>query len=114
MIGFLRSLNREEGATIIVTSHDMDDLEEMARRILLISNGKISFDGDFSSLRATLGCTRRAVVTFTDGRQQEYPCEDTQALLRELSVLEGIADISFTQTSLEEGIAALYEKWKAG
>jgi ABC-2 type transport system ATP-binding protein len=112
MIGFLRTLNKEDGATIIVTSHDMDDLEEMARRILLISNGRITFDGDFSRLRAELGCTRRAIVTFTDGRQQDYPYEDTQAVLRELSALDGIADISFTQTSLEEGIAALYEKWK--
>jgi ABC-2 type transport system ATP-binding protein len=112
MIGFLRRLNEEEGTTIIVTSHDMDDLEEMARRILLISNGKISFDGDFASLRTTLGCIRRAIITFADGRQQEYPYQDTQTLLRELSALEGIADINFTQTSLEEGIAHLYERWK--
>jgi ABC-2 type transport system ATP-binding protein len=113
MIAFLRSLNEQEGTTIIVTSHDMDDLEEMARRILLISSGKISFDGDFSKLRTELGCIRKAVVTFNDGRRQEYPHQDTQILLRELSNLEGIADISFTQTSLEEGIAALYEKWKS-
>jgi len=42
MIGFLKELNRESRTTVIVTSHDMDDLEEMARRILLITHGKIT------------------------------------------------------------------------
>ena len=37
MIDFLKRINRQAGVTIMVTSHDMDDLEEMARRILIIS-----------------------------------------------------------------------------
>ena len=41
MIEFLKRINREEGVTILVTSHDMDDLEEMAQRILMISGGKL-------------------------------------------------------------------------
>ena len=45
MIDFLKRINQENGVTIIVTSHDMDDLEEMAQRILMISSGRIAFDG---------------------------------------------------------------------
>jgi ABC-2 type transport system ATP-binding protein len=52
MIDFLKRINRENGVTIVVTSHDMDDLEEMARRILMISGGKIAYDGGFDGLRA--------------------------------------------------------------
>ena len=44
MIDFLKKINSENAVTIIVTSHDMDDLEEMAQRILMISNGKIAYD----------------------------------------------------------------------
>lgn len=55
MISFLKELNRELKTTIIVTSHDMDDLEEMAQRILLISNGKITYDGGFDSLYKIAG-----------------------------------------------------------
>ena len=112
MIGFLKQLNERKGTTIVVTSHDMDDLEEMARRILLISNGKIAFDGGFAALRNELGCTKRAAVTFRDGRYAEMEYQDTGLLLRELSEMDGVADISFTQTSLEEGLANLYAKWK--
>ena len=112
MIGFLKRLNETDGATIVVTSHDMDDLEEMARRILLISGGKLAFDGGFDALRDTLGCTKRAVVSFADGTRKEIAYSDTGKLLRDLSDAEGIADISFTQTSLEEGLANLYAKWR--
>ena len=112
MIGFLKQLNEKNGTTIIVTSHDMDDLEEMARRMLLISNGRIAFDGDFDGLRTELGCTKRAVVSFLDGTHQSIDYEDTSLLLRELSELDGIIDVSFTQTSLEEGLANLYKGLK--
>ena len=117
IIGFLKQLNENEGTTIIVTSHDMDDLEEMTRRILLISNGRIAFDGSFDRLRIELGCTRKAIVDFKDARRQEIPYDDTGKLLKQLSELEkndgtNIADISFTQTSLEEGLANLFLKWK--
>ena len=112
IIGFLKQLNEQEGTTVIVTSHDMDDLEEMTRRILLISEGKIAFDGSFAALRNELGCTKKAIVSFNDNTKREIAYEDTGRLLRQLSELDNIADISFTQTSLEEGLANLYMKWK--
>ncbi|MCL1804726.1 MAG: ATP-binding cassette domain-containing protein [Clostridiales bacterium] len=112
MIGFLKELNKRDGTTIIVTSHDMDDLEEMARRILLISGGRITFDGDFASLRGELGNTKRALVSFSDGSRREIDYQDTRKLLRELADMEGVVDISFTQTSLEEGLVNLFAKWR--
>lgn len=52
MIAFLRRINAERGVTIVVTSHDMDDLEEMAQRIVLLNAGCAAFDGTFDELRA--------------------------------------------------------------
>jgi ABC-2 type transport system ATP-binding protein len=112
IIGFLKQLNKDEGTTIIVTSHDMDDLEEMARRIILVSDGRIAFDGSFAALRDALGLSRRAVITFHDGSRRQINYEDTGRLLRDLSGLENIEDISFTQTALEEGLANLFAQWK--
>jgi ABC-2 type transport system ATP-binding protein len=112
MIGFLKTLNEQKHTTVIVTSHDMDDLEEMAKRILLISNGKLAFDGDFTNLREELGCTKKAAVSFSDGTRREILYQDTKNLLREISEMDGITDVSFAQTSLEEGLANLFVKWK--
>lgn len=67
MIRFLKKINEETGTTIIVTSHDMDDLEEMAKRIILLDKGKMEFDGSFEELRAATGGSGRLTVTFRDG-----------------------------------------------
>jgi len=112
MIRFLKQLNESEGTTIVVTSHDMDDLEELAKRILLISKGKIVFDGSFPELRNELECTKKAVVKFNNDTQQTINYSDTNKLLAELSKMDSITDVTFTQTSLEEGLANLFAKWK--
>ena len=112
MINFLKQLNELSGATIIVTSHDIDDLEEMAKRILLISSGKIAFDGDFYALREALALKKKAIVSFRDGARKELEYTDTGALLREISDMGDVIDIEFTRTPLEEGLAMLYRSWR--
>ncbi len=114
MIDFLKTLNKQEGTTIVVTSHDMDDLEEMAQRILLISQGSLAFDGDFHALRDTLGLSRSAIIAYQDGTVKQLPCPDVKELMLTLSKEESISDIRFTQTSLEEGLANLYTTWTKG
>jgi ABC-2 type transport system ATP-binding protein len=63
MIGFLKDSNRKTGMTVIVTSHDMDDLMEIAGRIILLDKGKITYDGDFEKLRSLIGGLRALVIT---------------------------------------------------
>jgi ABC-2 type transport system ATP-binding protein len=65
IIGFLISLNRKKGMTVIVTSHDMDDLMEIAGRIIFLDKGKIVYDGDFERLRALIGGQRTLILTTT-------------------------------------------------
>lgn len=43
---FLLQINRELKTTIIITSHNMDDIEKLCERIILINKGKVMFDGD--------------------------------------------------------------------
>lgn len=63
MINFLKKLNKEKGITIVVTSHDMDDLEEMAERIILLSKEQIAFDGNFEELRKIQNNSSRLIIT---------------------------------------------------
>ena len=129
MIGFLKTLNRERGATIVVTSHDMDDLEEMAQRMVLIAKGKIAFDGDFMGLRAYIGARREiriitesaaapeipgAVLIESEGGQHVYAYagNDMRTLLSVLSKVEGVRDVAFQSAPLEKTIAQLYQQWQ--
>ena len=47
---FLVELNRDRGATIVLTSHDMGDIESTCRRLLILSEGRLFFDGDLVDL----------------------------------------------------------------
>lgn len=47
---FIRRLNREQGVTVILTTHDMQDIEALTERIILIGRGKILLDGSAASL----------------------------------------------------------------
>ncbi len=47
---FIKRINRERGTTVILTTHDMQDIEALAERVLLIGRGRILFDGTFNVL----------------------------------------------------------------
>jgi len=48
---FIKKLNAEHGTTVILTTHDMQDIEALTQRILLIGKGRILLDGSFAELK---------------------------------------------------------------
>ncbi len=48
---FLAEINREEGTTIILTTHDMNDIEQLCKRIIILEEGKIIFDDETELLK---------------------------------------------------------------
>ena len=130
MIGFIKRINEEKKATILVTSHDMDDLMEMTRRVILIQRGKLAFDGDLQALlfrtgdRRTLRITRPGPAPELPGAKQvssaqgvhayEFIGTETSAveMLARVSALAEVQDVELGRAPIESVIAALYEKWK--
>jgi ABC-2 type transport system ATP-binding protein len=51
---FLREINREFQTTVLLTTHDLDDIEELCRRILIIDHGRVLFDGELQELKQRL------------------------------------------------------------
>lgn len=50
--GFLRKINKERQVTMILTTHDLQEIEELCERVLIIDHGKMVFDGPLAKLRA--------------------------------------------------------------
>lgn len=53
--GFISTYNKENSATILLTSHYMDDIERLATRIIIINHGKIIFDGKLRRIQEKFG-----------------------------------------------------------
>ncbi|GAA3150056.1 hypothetical protein GCM10020001_087070 [Nonomuraea salmonea] len=50
---FLLRLNAERGTTVLLTTHDLGDIERLCRRVMLIDHGRLAFDGTLDDLMAT-------------------------------------------------------------
>ena len=62
--GFIRTMSRERGTTIILTTHDLGDVEKLCERVIMIDHGKLMFDGALAALRQQFGKGRVLVVDF--------------------------------------------------
>ncbi len=135
ILGFLKELNRTRGVTIIVTSHQTADLEELAGRIVLIHKGKLAFDGSFDALRKTCGDTRRLILeadavtapdmsamgarlVSTEGRHHEYLFDASRntiaEILSEAARQCAILDVETHRTDIDDVVADIYETWQRG
>lgn len=66
--GFLAHLNAERGVTILLTTHDLVDVERLCRRVVVIDHGRVVHDGDLGTLVRATGATRTVVVTLAEPR----------------------------------------------
>src|SRR4029079_16699201 len=63
---FVKQLNREHGVTVILTTHDMDDIEALCTRVVVIASGKTLSDGGLAELRAQVTRERWPTVDLVD------------------------------------------------
>ena len=61
---FVRELNREAQVTVLLTTHDMDDIEALCERVMVIGNGRILVDGSMEGLRRRVRNERVLVVDY--------------------------------------------------
>ncbi len=132
MIRFLKKINKECGTTVVVTSHDMDDLEEMAQRMVLLNKGRIAFDGSFDELRNVLGGFYRIQVTTqlydpvprlsgmklikSENGIHEYEFDQKMLEIHEvlgmLASFKHIRDVEIKKAPVEDVVADLYLSWR--
>ena len=61
---FVRELNRDQQVTVLLTTHDMDDIEALCERVIVIGNGRILVDGDMDALRRRVRSERVLVIDY--------------------------------------------------
>lgn len=73
---FLLTLNTERGTTVLLTTHDMDDVEMLCPRMLIIDHGRKLYDGTVASIRERFGGERTLVAVVDPVELASLPYDD--------------------------------------
>jgi ABC-2 type transport system ATP-binding protein len=127
---FIRRANRERGVTVILTTHDMDDIEALCSRILVIGKGQILSDGTVEQLRSAAIPERTVKIEFArhpetlsfpcarvvkqDDGHVELRCDLTRTsaakLISAISQQAEIKDFTVENPPIEEIVARMYSE----
>jgi ABC-2 type transport system ATP-binding protein len=128
---FIKKLNSEHGTTVILTTHDMQDIEALTERILLIGKGRILLDGSLDELKKRSSGRKTLVIEY-NGSPPDIPdgvsvaesgngrlvlhfepkeISVSDAIMR-LAVGTDITDVSVSGVTAEEMVAGLYREYR--
>jgi len=62
LLEFLQSINKESGVTVLLTTHDIADVERLCERMLIIDHGRVIYDGGVEEVREAFGGERMLIV----------------------------------------------------
>ncbi|GGG24000.1 ABC transporter ATP-binding protein [Paenibacillus abyssi] len=134
---FLKQMNREHGTTILLTTHDLQDIEALCSRVIMLDDGKIIYDGGLEQLKANWSKGREVLFQFADhtrldkleqltlGLGVEWTLENdltaqmwlphgvnvSDALARVVGAVE-IRDIKIFETNTDEIVREIYRSEK--
>jgi len=128
---FLKELHQEDGCTIILTSHYMQDVQELCDRVVVIDHGSLIFDGALDELANRFSDARRIRLTFTEPISEsrlegygsivertedtatiEVPRKQTAAAASKLLQELPVDDVAIEDVEFDEVIRALFEEQK--
>ena len=127
---FIRQINRERGATIVLTTHDLSDVERLCERVIMIDHGRLIYDGGLVELVERYGGERELQVDFAEdyadvavegarltgreGRRATFRfarAESSAAdVIGRLSARYQLADLAVREPDIEETLRRLYER----
>jgi len=127
---FVKAINRERGVTVILTTHDLGDVEKLCERVLMIDRGKLLFDGSPGELVRRFGGERELVVDFAEDyasveiegarvadradRRVTYRFArgsiSASELIQRLSAQYRILDLSVQEPQIEDTVRKIYEQ----
>ncbi|HEY8372615.1 MAG TPA: ATP-binding cassette domain-containing protein [Pseudonocardiaceae bacterium] len=134
---FLSRLNVERGTTLLLTTHDLDDIEQLCQRLVVIDHGRVLADGPLEELRTSLGTERTLVVDLerpvsplsdlpgvvsatveADGLRQRLVFRRTgttaAALIAAVAARAPVHDVTVVEPPIEDVIRKLYARHAEG
>ena len=125
---FIKEINRDRKVTILLTTHDMTDIEKVCSRIMIIDHGRIVYDGSLEKIRTQYGKQRTLVVEFeeevqdfaapnarltkSEGRKKWFAFNrfetSPSTLIADISSRYPILDLAVEEPEIEEIVRTIY------
>jgi ABC-2 type transport system ATP-binding protein len=126
----LAQINKDQGVTMLLTTHDMADIERLCSRMLIIDHGRVIYDGSLEAIREQYGDERTvvvdlehangaleipgAVVTRVDGPRQwlRFRRSETTAaqVIASVAATARLRDLTIEETAIEDIVRGIYER----
>lgn len=128
---FIREINQERQTTVILTTHDMQDIEALTQRVILIGKGQILLDGSLQSLKERYSGQKSITITYSGeepslsagmdfaeripGRAVVTVDSKKLAMREAISLLTAqtdVQDISVSDAKIEDVVVRLYKEFR--
>jgi ABC-2 type transport system ATP-binding protein len=123
---FLIEINRERGVTVLLTTHDLGDIERLCKRLLVIDHGSLIWDGEINDLKQRYGAERLLIVDLeapvppleiegarvekVDGPRQWLRFRGPAAeLTARVAATARLVDLQITEPDIEEIVRRIYQ-----
>jgi ABC-2 type transport system ATP-binding protein len=112
---FIRSYNERFSATVLLTSHYMDDVTALCPRVIVIDHGRLTYDGDLKGLVRRVQPHKRVVLRTVDGKETSLavPQPELSATLARLIAEHDVADLTVEDPPLEDVMRDLFSAGRA-
>lgn len=130
---FIKEINRERKVTVLLTTHDMDDIEKLCSRIMIIDRGQVIYDGSVDRIKSRFGTGRTLVVEFenpvpdfdvpnaelvrSEGRRKWFrfnrSATSPSALIAQLGARHPVVDLTIEEPEIEDLIGRIYRSGTA-
>lgn len=126
---FIKEINEIKGTTIILTTHDLGDIQELCERLIIVNNGVMVEDGRLSELTERLAPYRTLVIEYYNDAVPEHPKAEiisasdnivrykfmksettAAAIISDLSAIQPIKDIGIEEAGIDDIISIAYRQ----
>jgi ABC-2 type transport system ATP-binding protein len=127
---FIQHINQQHGTTILLTTHDLSDVEKLCKRVMILDHGQLLYDGKLDLLRERFGGKRQLIVDFfedydlvsldgaeiiaKEGARATFHFSGVEIsaseLINQLSTRYRIRDLEVREPDIESTIRRIYEE----
>ncbi|MFI7146738.1 ATP-binding cassette domain-containing protein [Nonomuraea sp. NPDC050022] len=108
---FISDTNQAGRTTVVLTTHDLADVEALCKRIIVIDKGRVLYDGGIDALVTAYAPPRRLAIHLADGQTRTFDIAggaSVPELIGQVAAEQSIRDLSIQEPDLEGVIKQLY------